>query len=84
MQPIAHLFSMLHYQIDRPVVDKIGLAGDYDFNLDYSPASTEPALEQAPNLFAALEKQLGIKLVPRKGPVDVLVIDHVDRTPTPN
>ena len=60
---------MLHYQIDRPVVDRIGLTGEYDFNLDYSPTSTEPALEQAPNLFAALEKQLGIKLVPRKGPV---------------
>jgi uncharacterized protein (TIGR03435 family) len=81
MQPIANLFSMLNYQIDRPVVDKIGLTGTYDFNLDYSPSLSSDA---APPLFIALERQLGLKLVPKKAPVQVFVIDKLSDLPTEN
>lgn len=85
MQPILNLFSMLYFQLDRPVIDRIGLPGLYDFNLDYSPEnSRNPELYTAPPLLTAIEKQLGLKLIPKTAPVDVLVIDQVNRVPTEN
>jgi uncharacterized protein (TIGR03435 family) len=58
------------------------------------PAAPEPPSGQAgpldavsdpvPTLLVALESQLGLKLEPKRGPVDILVVDHVNRTPTEN
>jgi uncharacterized protein (TIGR03435 family) len=78
--------------LDRPVVDQTGLKGRYDFTLKWAPddsqfgghvppASDDPSAP--PSLFTALQEQLGLKLVPAKGPVPVLVIDHVEK-PSPN
>jgi uncharacterized protein (TIGR03435 family) len=72
---------------DRPVVDETGLKGNYDWVLSgvaqRAPAPGEadrsPAQEATVSLFAALPEQLGLRLEPRKGPVEVLVIDHVER-----
>lgn len=66
----------------RLIVDKTGL-GDkkFDFDLTWTPdnrAAADPA-DAGPSLFTALEEQLGLKLVPDKGPVNVLVIDHMER-----
>jgi uncharacterized protein (TIGR03435 family) len=58
---------------DRRVLDRTGLEGRYDFELQWSDVS----------IFTALQEQLGLKLEPTKGPVDVVVIDRVER-PTEN
>jgi uncharacterized protein (TIGR03435 family) len=75
----------------RPVVDKTGLTGTYDFKLSFRPqlppdASQEnqsPELENLPSIFEAVKDQLGLELTRQKGPVEALVIDHVER-PTEN
>jgi uncharacterized protein (TIGR03435 family) len=64
------------------VVDKTGIEGAYDFSLRYAPdGATDSPL---PSLFTAIQEQFGLKLVPEKVPVEMLVIDHVDRAPTEN
>jgi uncharacterized protein (TIGR03435 family) len=69
----------------RTIVNRTGLDGQYDFNLEWSPQQTasvpsaDDAASQAPSIFRALEDQLGLKLVPAKGIVEVVVIDHVEK-----
>lgn len=66
----------------RPVVDKTGLAGGYDFTLRWVPEDTrnEAENEETGGSFReALKNQLGLKLDPQKAPVEVLVIDHVEQ-----
>jgi len=71
----------------RVVIDKTGLTGTYDFVLAAPPLSLPPVLQQAvddagvPTLQEGL-KQLGLALVPSKGPVDEIVIDHIERPDT--
>ncbi|HEV8394703.1 MAG TPA: TIGR03435 family protein [Vicinamibacterales bacterium] len=85
--------QMLTGQVDRLVVDRTGLTGAYDFDLEYaldtagrggapSPDSAT-AVTDRPSLFTALEEQLGLKLQPQRAPVDVLVIDRIT-PPTEN
>ena len=74
-------------QDERPVVDMTGLTKNYDFTLTFLPPlppnfNTEnipPEILNRPSLFEALQQQLGLKLVPQKGPVEYYVIDHVER-----
>ncbi len=71
----------------RPVLDKTGLTGTYDFTLKFRPqlppdASTEgmsPETQSLPSIFTALKDQLGLELIPQKGPVETLVIDHAEK-----
>jgi uncharacterized protein (TIGR03435 family) len=63
------------------VQDKTGLTDRYDFTLKYTYQSTDP--DSYPTLTTAIQEQLGLKLEHTKGPVPVLVIDHIER-PTPN
>lgn len=85
----------------RAVIDQTGLAGAYDFTLDWTPESSPPPLpsptdssassadSSAPPspdsnsdplpLFTAIQQQLGLKLIPSKGPAQVIVIDHIER-----
>jgi len=72
--------------IDRVVVDKTGLSGIYDFNLEWTPegkakrlGDEEAASDFGPSIFTAIEQQLGLRLQSQKGPVEILVIDHVER-----
>ena len=72
----------------RLVVDQTGLKGAYDFTLNWSQEQTaaEPGQDGAPALspiFAVIEEQLGLKLVPTKTPIEVIVIDHIEK-PTEN
>jgi uncharacterized protein (TIGR03435 family) len=67
----------------RTVVDKTGLTGWYDIDLKWTPDDQQGTPDAGPTLFTALEEQLGLKLVPSKGPVDVIVVDHIER-PTEN
>jgi uncharacterized protein (TIGR03435 family) len=88
----ASVADFLHASIsrflDRPVIDKTGLAGLYDFHLQFAPEDNQaspcsdncasPADLAAPSLYTAFEDQLGLKLSAEMGPVEVLVIDHID------
>jgi len=76
------LASILSRPAGQPVVDKTGLTGTYDFKLSY--ASANDPNSSLPDFFTALQEQLGLKLVPQKVLVDILVIDHVDKIPTEN
>jgi uncharacterized protein (TIGR03435 family) len=67
------------------VVDRTGLAGDFAVKLVWTPDDRPiPDDERGPSVFTAVEEQLGLKLVSRKGPMDVLVVDRVDKIPTEN
>lgn len=89
---IQNLIDVLVCSADvggREVIDKTGLAGAYDISLRWTPLQTaaapgggtgtapSPDVEGA-SLFTAIEEQLGLKLVPNKGPGQVLVIDHIE------
>jgi uncharacterized protein (TIGR03435 family) len=63
---------------DRPVINQTGIAGRFDWHLEFAPSNASDDLA-GPTIFTALQTQLGLKLVPTKGPADVLVIDHVER-----
>ena len=60
-----------------------GLTGRYDFSLTYTFDPLAPDAGAAPDIFHAVQQQLGLKLEPTKAPVEVFVIDHVER-PTAN
>jgi len=86
---IQDLAASLQAMLGRPVLDKTGLAGTYDIDLQWArtdlradgDASSSPS--DAPPIFSAVEEQLGLKLVPHKESFSVFVVDHV-QTPTPN
>jgi len=78
------------YYLGRPVVDKTGLKDRYDFTLNWTldefqqgvqgiNSTRQEGIDAAPDLFTAIQQQLGLKLKPAKDAVDVLVIDHMDR-----
>lgn len=72
--------------LNRPVVDQTGLTGRFSLRLTWTPDGPTTATDNSnelPDFFTAIQEQLGLKLVPSKAPVDVLVIDHVER-PSPN
>ena len=75
-----------YFQEERPIVDRTGLTGKYDFNLDFARPGASPAASEEPEseFSIALEEQLGLRLVPRKVPVSVLVVDRAERIPTEN
>ena len=83
--PLRFLISMfangLSNNLGRAVVDRTGLIGNWAFELTYAP---EPSPDSdAPSLFTAIQEELGLKLESTKAPVEVLVIDSVQR-PTPD
>ena len=84
MDPLIHFLSD---RVGRPVEDKTGLTGTYDFTLqlgneghDSPAAGPDPnsADSSAPSIFTAIQEQLGLKLDAEKGPVQVLVVDHME------
>jgi uncharacterized protein (TIGR03435 family) len=82
------LAEYLAKTLGRNVVDKTGITGRYDINLKWTPedaiaANADPAPDTPPDIFTAIQEQLGLKLEPAKGPVPVLVIDHIEM-PTDN
>ncbi len=80
---VATLASALSAQAGRAVVDRTGLAGFFEADLEFSPDALTDAASERPSLFTALEEQLGLKLEPQTAPVEVLVIEQIER-PTPN
>jgi uncharacterized protein (TIGR03435 family) len=84
---VADLARQLALILDRPVLDRTGFTGEFDLNLRFDADEAAKGLpefvartgDSVANIFAALEEQLGVKLMPAKGPVEVLVIDHAER-----
>jgi uncharacterized protein (TIGR03435 family) len=73
------LFYPLSDSVDRPVLDKTGLTGKYDFTLRWAPLETPADATDAPSIFTAMQEQLGLRLESGKGPIEILVIDHVEK-----
>ncbi|HEY4840209.1 MAG TPA: M56 and DUF3738 domain-containing protein [Candidatus Acidoferrales bacterium] len=89
--PIGNLLRTLATAVGRPVLDKTSLTGLYDFTLTYAPdpsqlqglsggaPGAQPADPESPSVFTAVQEQLGLKLDSGKGPVEIIVIDHIER-----
>jgi uncharacterized protein (TIGR03435 family) len=71
--------------VDRPVIDKTGLEGEFAIRMVYIPAQLADASNDSglPTIFEAMKDQLGLELVSAKGPDKILVVDHIEE-PTPN
>jgi uncharacterized protein (TIGR03435 family) len=69
-------------QVDRPVLDGTGVAGIFNITLDFAAGDSSDDAS-GPSIFTALQEQLGLKLEPGKGPVEILVIDRAEK-PTGN
>jgi uncharacterized protein (TIGR03435 family) len=85
--------DMLARFTGQTVVDATGLKGVFDFTLEWSPDDTRRmpppddsvnAGSSGPSVFSALQEQLGLKLEGRKGPVEILMVDHIEKAPTAN
>jgi uncharacterized protein (TIGR03435 family) len=87
MQTMADIVAMCQLELGRPVIDRSGLTGVYDFNVDFMrvpDGASEPADDAALPFLTAFQSQLGLRLESRKVPVDVVVIDHIEKIPTEN
>ena len=75
--------EFLSFRLDRPVLDATGLSGAFEFTLDWTVDTVEPAgakdAASGPSIFTAVQEQLGLKLDARKGAVEILVIDHAEK-----
>jgi uncharacterized protein (TIGR03435 family) len=89
MENFAGFLSSAVSGVGRPVLDKTGLTGTYDFPLNWSVYSARPAMpsaatgdasepDDATSIFGAL-KEIGLKLQPAAGPMETIVIDHVEK-----
>jgi len=89
---LSSIADALSNLTDRPVVDRTGLSGAFEFELRWMsegaqlphdenerPQDTSPSTEAPSSIFVAVQEQLGLKLEPTKGPVEILVIDHLER-----
>jgi uncharacterized protein (TIGR03435 family) len=83
-QKLADLARILGGQMGHPVVDKTGLAGFYDFTLEFAMGTLDVANTYAREIPDALEQQLGLKLEPAKISTEIMVVDSADKVPTEN
>ena len=91
--PMEMLGQVLSNTMERPVVDKTGLTGKYDFILEWTPdigagggvaglgdaPNAPPPGSSGPTIFTALQEQLGLRLESQKGPVEMIVIDRAEK-----
>jgi uncharacterized protein (TIGR03435 family) len=86
-QPVSRFTFMLTRRMDRPAIDMTGLKGSYDFSIDLSGLGfngNPPSDTSAPSVFTTVQENLGLRLEAQKAPIDVLVVDRVEKTPTAN
>ena len=88
---VGALATLLPQFVDRQVIDRTGLTAIYDLSLKWMPEANAPSLlglppavppaadPDAPNIFTAVQEQLGLKLEPGRGPVEVIVIDRLEK-----
>ena len=77
--------------LDRPVIDQSGLTGRFDFQLKWTPDDSQfagmgakippptDAADAPPNLYTAMQEQIGLKLDATRAPADVIIVDHVEK-----
>jgi len=91
-QTMERFVATMSPVVRRVIVDRTGLAGSFDLDLEWAPdqlppgaptSTAPPPPSDGPSIFTALQEQLGLKLESTRGPVEVLVIDHAER-PTPD
>ncbi len=75
---MAAFAKTLTGQVNRTVIDKTGLAGGYELALKWSKDDKPDETSEVPSIFTALQEQLGLKLQSAKGPVETLVVDHIE------
>jgi uncharacterized protein (TIGR03435 family) len=93
--PLATFANAISQRLGRTIVDKTGLNGLYDLNLQWTPdpagvvatagpppEGPPPADSPGPSIFTAIQEQLGLRLVSSKGSVEVIVIDSVQKPRT--
>jgi|SRR5579862_7365117 len=81
---VAELADKLSRQSDRPVVDKTAVQGSYEFTITWNPDELQNDGTLEASLFTAIEEQLGLKLEARKEPMEVVVVDSVNKIPSEN
>ena len=84
MQGITDVLNMMGSYCGRPVVNKTGLTGRYDYNLVFAndiAGTPDGSSDPAPTFFAAIAQQLGLRLEPARGAIDVLHVDHFNKIP---
>jgi len=93
--PLALLANLLSNVLSRPVIDRTGLTGKYDFELKWTPDAGQeigppgglppgvvpppPPDPNGPTIFTALQEQLGLRLESAKGPMEMIVVDRVEK-----
>jgi len=91
--PVAQIVASAGGALGMPVRDMTGLTGYYEFNLTWTREetllaaadNTSPAsADRPPSIFTALQEQVGLKLEPRQIPLQIVVVDHVEKVPTDN
>ena len=85
MDDVARIIEL---RVERPVINRTGLAGRFDVQLEHLPPQARPAdqtavIADAPTVVTAVQEQLGLRLVSDRAPIEMLVIDHIER-PTEN
>ncbi len=85
-QTMVWFAEMLSNQLQSPIHDATGLTAKYDFVFSWSWEENAPGAREAAaaDIVSQLPAQLGLKLERKKGPVEVLVLDHMEKTPTAN
>ena len=75
-------------QVDRPVLDRTAIDGVFDFSMQFGATADEMKRAfitgDGPSIFTVIQEQSGLKLEAQKGPVEMLIIDHVEQKPTDN
>jgi len=87
MQRLAFTLGQYVQGSERPVIDKTGLTGYYDFTLSFLPElppgfnkeNLPPEMLSRPSIFEAVKQQLGLKLEPQKGPIEYYVVENVEK-----
>jgi uncharacterized protein (TIGR03435 family) len=85
-QSMEALAERLVYFVKRPVVDATGLTAKYNFTLTFQPEGMAvlPSADPLPNIYSALQSQLGLKLEPKESAETTIIIDHIEKKPTQN
>lgn len=89
---MAHFADLISRQAGLPVVNETGLDGVFTFTLEWSPdaslrvdaADASASSSAGSSIFTAIQEQLGLRLESGKGPVEVIVVDRMEKTPTAN
>jgi uncharacterized protein (TIGR03435 family) len=80
--PMSELAALRSRFLRLPVIDATGLPGAYEVRLIWTPDQVAPT--EYPELFTAIQEQLGLALRSKKSPIDVIVVDHAEKTPIEN